>query len=200
MDGLWTGIRPVHIAAASKMVSDYSGMIVQPHKVRADGGVIVQAHRVWLRAPGTIILIPTGSCFGIRRELGFVNKPPLLVTLLGSCPQGQGWAGLPRLGGLQPPAAHELLASCTRSWQALAGRSSVFRRPCPLPTDIPLCLQAIVGANAFAHESGIHQDGMLKNRDTWVPPLLPPADQIPCFVAGGAGWRLCMPPLCGIEA
>ncbi|EFN59861.1 hypothetical protein CHLNCDRAFT_133663 [Chlorella variabilis] len=26
---------------------------------------------------------------------------------------------------------------------------------------------AIVGANAFAHESGIHQDGMLKNRDTY---------------------------------
>ena len=23
--------------------------------------------------------------------------------------------------------------------------------------------KAIVGANAFAHESGIHQDGMLKN-------------------------------------
>jgi 2-isopropylmalate synthase len=34
MGGLWTGVRPVHIAAASKMVSDYSGMIVQPHKVR----------------------------------------------------------------------------------------------------------------------------------------------------------------------
>jgi len=58
MDGLWTGIRPVHIASASKMVSTYSGMMVQPHK-------------------------------------------------------------------------------------------------------------AIVGANAFAHESGIHQDGMLKNRDTY---------------------------------
>lgn len=28
-------------------------------------------------------------------------------------------------------------------------------------------LQAIVGANAFAHESGIHQDGMLKNRGTY---------------------------------
>jgi 2-isopropylmalate synthase len=26
--------------------------------------------------------------------------------------------------------------------------------------------KAIVGANAFAHESGIHQHGMLKNRDT----------------------------------
>jgi len=58
LNGLWTGIRPVHIAATSKMVSDYSGMMVQPHK-------------------------------------------------------------------------------------------------------------AIVGANAFAHESGIHQDGMLKNRGTY---------------------------------
>ena len=27
--------------------------------------------------------------------------------------------------------------------------------------------KAIVGGNAFAHESGIHQDGMLKNRNTY---------------------------------
>jgi 2-isopropylmalate synthase len=27
--------------------------------------------------------------------------------------------------------------------------------------------KAIVGKNAFAHESGIHQDGMLKNRETY---------------------------------
>ena len=27
--------------------------------------------------------------------------------------------------------------------------------------------KAIVGANAFAHESGIHQDGVLKNRETY---------------------------------
>ena len=27
--------------------------------------------------------------------------------------------------------------------------------------------KAIVGANAFAHEAGIHQDGMLKDRDTY---------------------------------
>lgn len=58
MGGLRTGIRPVHIYPTSKMVSDYSGMMVQPHK-------------------------------------------------------------------------------------------------------------AIVGANAFAHESGIHQDGMLKSRETY---------------------------------
>ncbi|KAI8468616.1 MAG: 2-isopropylmalate synthase [Monoraphidium minutum] len=58
MSGLYTGIRPVHIYPTSKMVMDYSGMAVQPHK-------------------------------------------------------------------------------------------------------------AIVGANAFAHESGIHQDGMLKSRETY---------------------------------
>ena len=27
--------------------------------------------------------------------------------------------------------------------------------------------KAIVGANAFAHSSGIHQDGMLKNKNTY---------------------------------
>ena len=27
--------------------------------------------------------------------------------------------------------------------------------------------KAIVGANAFAHEAGIHQDGMLKNAETY---------------------------------
>ena len=58
LGGLRTGVRPVHIYPTSKMVSDYSGMLVQPHK-------------------------------------------------------------------------------------------------------------AIVGANAFAHESGIHQDGMLKSRETY---------------------------------
>lgn len=32
MNGLRTGIRPVHIASASKMVTDFSGMPIQPHK------------------------------------------------------------------------------------------------------------------------------------------------------------------------
>eukprot|EP00798_Chlamydomonas_sp_ICE-L_P016399 gene16399-22603_t len=58
MSGLWSGVNPVHIYPSSRMVADYSGMLVQPHK-------------------------------------------------------------------------------------------------------------AIVGANAFAHESGIHQDGMLKSRETY---------------------------------
>lgn len=33
--------------------------------------------------------------------------------------------------------------------------------------DCWFCYQAIVGANAFAHESGIHQDGMLKSKATY---------------------------------
>lgn len=33
MGGLWTGIRPEATSATSKMVSDYSGMLIQPHKV-----------------------------------------------------------------------------------------------------------------------------------------------------------------------
>ncbi len=32
----------------------------------------------------------------------------------------------------------------------------------PIPSN-----KAIIGANAFAHESGIHQDGMIKNRQTY---------------------------------
>lgn len=32
MDGLWTGINTVHIFPTSKMVSDFSGIITQPHK------------------------------------------------------------------------------------------------------------------------------------------------------------------------
>ena len=33
--------------------------------------------------------------------------------------------------------------------------------------NLRLHLQAIVGSNAYAHESGIHQDGMLKNKLTY---------------------------------
>ena len=33
MGGLRTGIRPGYIAATSKMVTDCSGMVIQPHKV-----------------------------------------------------------------------------------------------------------------------------------------------------------------------
>jgi 2-isopropylmalate synthase len=38
--------------------------------------------------------------------------------------------------------------------------------------------KAIVGANAFAHEAGIHQDGVLKHRETYE--IMLPKD---------VGWR-----------
>ena len=42
------------------------------------------------------------------------------------------------------------------------------RSLCPLLVlKVLYVVQAIVGANAFAHESGIHQDGMLKNKETY---------------------------------
>ena len=33
LGGLWTGIRPTQITIASKMVKDFTGVMVQPHKV-----------------------------------------------------------------------------------------------------------------------------------------------------------------------
>ena len=41
--------------------------------------------------------------------------------------------------------------------------------------------KAVVGANAFAHESGIHQDGMLKNRGTCASPTT-------CLFLLSGGW------------
>ena len=42
-------------------------------------------------------------------------------------------------------------------------RAGCFRdHGCPVPPN-----KAVVGANAFAHEAGIHQDGILKNPLTY---------------------------------
>lgn len=35
LGGLWTGIRPTQITIASKMVKDFTGVMIQPHKVQA---------------------------------------------------------------------------------------------------------------------------------------------------------------------
>ena len=51
MGGLRTGIRPVHIASASKMVTDFSGMPIQPHKVR------IHHLTSMLRAPDMLIVL-----------------------------------------------------------------------------------------------------------------------------------------------
>ena len=55
--------------------------------------------------------------------------------------------------------------------------------------------KAIVGANAFAHSSGIHQDGVLKKRDTYE--IIDPADVVGACgsqaPAGGAGLRIRAP-------
>ena len=52
--------------------------------------------------------------------------------------------------------------------------------------------KAIVGANAFAHASGIHQDGMVKNRETYE--IIRPED------VGAAGTRLVLTARSGRRA
>ena len=39
--------------------------------------------------------------------------------------------------------------------------------PADCSSGVAPTLQAIVGANAFQHASGVHQDGMLKNKQTY---------------------------------
>ena len=52
--------------------------------------------------------------------------------------------------------------------------------------------KAIVGANAFAHESGIHQDGVLKHRETYE--IMAPQD------VGWAANRIVLGKLSGRNA
>jgi 2-isopropylmalate synthase len=67
-----------------------------------------------------------------------------------------------------------VMAVKTRRTCSAATPASTPPRSCPLPAGFPGITgypvqpnKAIVGANAFAHESGIHQDGVLKHRETY---------------------------------
>jgi 2-isopropylmalate synthase len=55
--------------------------------------------------------------------------------------------------------------------------------------------KAIVGKNAFAHESGIHQDGMLKNAETFeiMRPRMWASPGRPCRWASIRAARRCVP-------
>ena len=57
MGGLRTGIRPGYIAATSKMVTDCSGMVIQPHKVRPS----VQSDNCNAHADGLSLLVSTSG-------------------------------------------------------------------------------------------------------------------------------------------
>ncbi len=71
-----------------------------------------------------------------------------------------------------PPAEHSSSHICCSHCVPAGGggrqrvdrTSRVHLQLTPVPCCFRYCLQAVVGANAFAHESGIHQDGMLKAR------------------------------------
>ena len=46
----------------------------------------------------------------------------------------------------------------------IAHASQIVSQICNMPVPAN---KAIVGSNAFSHSSGIHQDGVLKNKDTY---------------------------------
>jgi hypothetical protein len=63
MGGLYTGIRPVHIYPTSKMVSDYSGMMVQVGRRRPGATVAaaVVTHTLISHTSSWAVLAVTGG-------------------------------------------------------------------------------------------------------------------------------------------
>jgi 2-isopropylmalate synthase len=76
LDGLWTGIRPVHISPSSKMVMEYSGMPVQPHKAIVGANAFAHASGIhqdgMLKNPGTYEIM-SPETIGLQRSAGDVG-------------------------------------------------------------------------------------------------------------------------------
>lgn len=84
MGGLRTGIRPVHIASASKMVTDFSGMPIQPHKVWFHHLTSV------LHAPDMLViaclLVSTQADIAIQLQSATTGGPTLQSASVWLCP------------------------------------------------------------------------------------------------------------------
>ena len=76
LGGLWTGIRPVHISPSSKMVMEYSGMPVQPHKAIVGANAFAHASGIhqdgMLKNPGTYEIM-SPETIGLQRSGGDVG-------------------------------------------------------------------------------------------------------------------------------
>lgn len=113
------------------------------------------------------------SC-SIAKNANFLLRLRVLLCL---CPfisvlsTARLFSPAPFLLGVWWQVRHEGLA-LVKSWRAGGLRCALpacrdFQLRWRLLNDASLHVQAIVGANAFAHESGIHQDGMLKSKATY---------------------------------
>ena len=78
MGGLLTGVRPVHITVTSKMVSDYSGMAVQPHK--AIVGANAFSHESGVHQDGMLKSRLTYEIID-PAEIGLVRSDPAGLSL-----------------------------------------------------------------------------------------------------------------------
>jgi 2-isopropylmalate synthase len=76
LGGLWTGIRPVYISPSSKMVMEYSGMPVQPHKAIVGANAFAHASGIhqdgMLKNPGTYEIM-SPETIGLQRSGGDVG-------------------------------------------------------------------------------------------------------------------------------
>jgi 2-isopropylmalate synthase len=76
LGGLWTGIRPVYISPSSKMVMEYSGMMVQPHKAIVGANAFAHASGIhqdgMLKNPGTYEIM-SPETIGLQRSGGDVG-------------------------------------------------------------------------------------------------------------------------------
>ncbi|PWA75189.1 2-isopropylmalate synthase B [Artemisia annua] len=186
LGGLYTGINTRHIVMASKMVEEYSGLMVQPHKAIVGATTLNIPDTVgynWPREFGQLIADIKANTPGIenviisthcQNDLGLSTANTLegaysgarqLECTINGIGERAGNASLEEvvmtikckgelLGGLYTGinTRHIVMAS-----KMVEEYSGLMVQP----------HKAIVGANAFAHESGIHQDGMLKNRNTY---------------------------------
>jgi 2-isopropylmalate synthase len=97
MEGLWTGINTVHIFPTSKMVSDFSGIIVQPHKAVVGSNAFAHESGIhqdgMLKNPETYEIIRPES-IGLPRnpeDAGEWRRRVVVASVCVCVVSGAGW-------------------------------------------------------------------------------------------------------------
>ena len=88
-----------------------------------------------------------------------------IATVRAHCSRGHGW-----FTSLLARLTFQYFRCCPLTPPDLGLQSEIYKASRLVSTMTGMMVQpnkAIVGANAFAHESGIHQDGVLKNKATY---------------------------------
>jgi 2-isopropylmalate synthase len=156
---------------------------------RSDRDFLVQVLETAVEAGATTLNIPDTVGYAMPEEygalIGFIHHhfASANVTVSAHCHDDLGFATANTVAGLANGARQfegtingigerAGNACMTETVMALRTRAPLFNLETNILTKEPN--KAIVGANAFAHQAGIHQDGMLKNKRTYE--IMDPAD------------------------